>query len=98
MSTNWQAANGSSFGAQRLEVNFGEIKTFNAVSISEFGNRTGSFWIEYWANGWKVAYAGSGIGANGYFTFPSVSGTAARIRFWSGSYTPIIYEFGVHFN
>lgn len=95
--TNWQAANGSRFSDQWLEVSFGKITTFNSVYISEYGDRTGSYRIEYWANGWKTAYAGSGIGANKQVTFPSVTGTGARIRFVSGSYTPIIYEWSVRF-
>jgi hypothetical protein len=96
--TNWQAAQGSSFSGQWLQVSFGEVRTFNSVSISEYGSRTGSFRVEYWSEGWKTAYSGYGIGPNAYLTFPPVTGTAARILFVSGSYTPIIYEFGVQFN
>jgi hypothetical protein len=98
LNTNWQAANGSSFANQWLEVQFGDLTTFNSVNISEYGNRTGSFRIEYWANGWKTAYSGYGIGSNATLNFPPVTGTGARIRFVSGSNTPIIYEFGVYFN
>lgn len=79
-------------------MQFGDLTAFNSVDISEYGNRTGSFRIEYWANGWKTAYSGYGIGSNATINFPPVTGTGARIRFVSGSYTPISYEFGVYFN
>ncbi len=96
-STNWQAAAGSAFGNQWLEVNFGDVTTFNTVHITEWGNRTGWFNIEYWAGGWHTAYSGYGIGDNAQISFPSITSTAMRIRFLSGTYQPIIYEVGVYF-
>lgn len=96
-STNWQAAAGSAFGNQWLEINFGDVTTFNTVTLSEYGYRTWSYRIEYWANGWHTAYTGYGIGDSTQVSFPSITSTAVRIRFLSGAYTPIIYEFGVYF-
>jgi len=99
-STNWQAASGSSYNGQWAEVDFGTNTTFNRVVLSEYGSRTGGFRIEYW-NGlsWQTAYTGWSIGSHSSpstHTFAAVTGSKARIYYTSGTYTPILYEFGIY--
>lgn len=97
-STNWQAQSGSNFGSQWLQVYFGSSTTFNKVVLSEYGNRTAGFRIEYSNNGfsWQTAYTGTTIGSKKTITFNTVTGKYARIRFTSGSFTPIIFEFEIY--
>ncbi|WP_370095528.1 DUF4038 domain-containing protein [Winogradskyella sp.] len=97
-STNWQAVSGSTFNGQWLEVNFGEFTQFDNVKLSEYGNRTSGFKIEYSNDGtnWSTAYTGTTIGANSNISFDAVTGKYARIYFSSGTQTPIIYEFEVY--
>jgi len=97
-STNWQAAYGSTFSGQWIQVNFGAPTTFNRVKLSEFGNRTSGYRIEYSTDGttWQSAFSGTNIGANKSINFTAVTGNFARIYFTSGQNTPIIYEFEVH--
>lgn len=97
LSTNWQAANGSAYNGQWVEVNFGASTSFNRAVLSEYGSRTSGYRIEYWnGSSWATAYAGtsiSGPGAPTVVTFPAVTGTKARIYYTGGIYTPILYEF-----
>ncbi len=98
MGTNWQAQNGT-FANQWLAINFGQPITFNKVFLSEFGNRTSSFKIEYSDNGntWQTAYNGTTIGYTKTITFDPVTAINARVRFIAGTGSaPIIYEFGIY--
>ncbi|MBP3963163.1 discoidin domain-containing protein [Paenibacillus lignilyticus] len=99
LATNWQAALGSAYNGQWVEVNFGASTTFNRVVLSEFGSRTSGYRIEYWnGSSWATAYTGtsiSGTGAPTVATFPGVTGTKARIYYTGGTNTPILYEFEV---
>jgi putative Ca2+/H+ antiporter (TMEM165/GDT1 family) len=97
--TNWQAASG--FVGQTLEVNFGGNTTFNSVTLSEYGDRTQGYRIEYWnGSSWQTAFTGTTIGSSNStprtVNFPAVTGSRARIYFTAGSYTPIIYEFEIY--
>ena len=96
--TNWQAAYGSSFDGQWLAVDFDETIQFDSVRISEYGDRTSGFRIEYSNDNvnWETAYTGSVIGSNRTVTFPEATGRYARIYFTSGTFTPIIYEFEIY--
>ena len=96
-STDWQAALGTAFAGQWLEVNFGRDSTFSQVTLSEYGNRTAGFQIQY-LNGleWKTAYTGTTIGTSRTISFPAVVGSRARIYFTAGVNTPIIYEFKIN--
>jgi len=100
-STNWQEASGQSYNGTWLQVDFGASTTFNKAVLSEYGNRTSGYRIEYW-NGsiWQTAYTGTTIGADGAHpltvTFSAVTGSKARIYFTGGSYTAIIYEFEIY--
>lgn len=97
-STNWQSQDGT-FANQWLTVNFGGNTTFNAVVLSEYGDRTSGFRIEYSTNGttWSTAYTGTKIGSNRVISFSPVTANYARLYFTSGtSYQPIIYEFQVY--
>jgi len=95
--TNWQSANGT-FANQWVGVNFGSNTSFNKVVLSEYGNRTTGYRIEYW-NGsvWTTAYTGTSLGALRTISFPAVSGSKARVFFTSGTIDqPIVYEFEVY--
>lgn len=96
--TDWQAAQNEAFGGSWLEVDFGTETTFNQVVLSEYGNRTTGFRIEYWSGGaWLTAYSGTTIGDHPPpFRFPPVTGTKARLYLTAGAHTPIVYEFEVH--
>lgn len=97
--TNWQAALGSNYNGQWLEVDFGSNTTFDEVMLTEYGGRTSGFRIEYWSGGsWNIAYTGTTIGSvsnPSTHTFAPVTGTKARIYYTSGSGTPIMYEFNI---
>ncbi len=95
-STDWQAAEGR-FAGEWLEVDFGGNQAFNTVALTEYGNRTTGYRVEYWSGAaWHVAYAGSMITNGQLISFPSVTGSKARIYFVSGlAHQPIIYEFGI---
>ncbi len=100
LGTNWQACSGC-WSGQWLEVNFGTNTTFNQVAITEYGNRTQGFRIEYWnGSAWLPAYVGSTIGGNwnpAVFDFAAVTGSKARIYFTAGTAdAPIIYEFSLY--
>ncbi|GGD62201.1 hypothetical protein GCM10010911_20130 [Paenibacillus nasutitermitis] len=91
----WQAASGQ-FANQWLEVDMGRDTIFSQVQISEWGNRTTGYRIEYWDGaGWQTAYTGTTIGSGSTVEFASVVGSKARIYFTSGSQQPSIYEFKV---
>jgi len=97
LGTNWQACNGC-WSGEWLEVDFGASVTFDKAVLSEYGDRTTGYAIEYW-NGasWQSAFVGTSIGASKTIAFPEVTGTKARIRFTSGiEYAPIIYEFAIY--
>ncbi|THF80753.1 discoidin domain-containing protein [Cohnella fermenti] len=99
--TNWQAAVGTGAG-QWLEVAFGQATTFNKAVLSEYGNRTTGFRVEYWDGGlWRTAYTGTVIGANASsplaVEFPEVTGSKARLIFTSTTSQPIIYEFQLYY-
>lgn len=91
--TNWQAAPGTSYAGQWVEIDFGKDSIFSQATISEYGTRTTGYRIEY-LNGstWKTAYTGTGIGASSTVSFPAVTGRKARLYFTSGADTAIIYE------
>lgn len=95
----WQAAPGP-FNGDWLEVDFGAATTFNSVQLTEYGNRTSGYRIEYWdGSTWLTAYTGTTIGDNATpkaVSFSAVTGSKARIYFTSGIYTPIIYEFEIY--
>ncbi|HEY4063433.1 MAG TPA: discoidin domain-containing protein [Puia sp.] len=95
--TEWQSASGS-FTGQWLEVNFGHPVIFDSVRLSEYGDRTSGFLIEYSNDGivWDTAYSGTTIGLGSTFTFPPVMGRMARIFFTNGQATPIIFEFSIY--
>lgn len=103
LSTNWQSTNGSGFNNQWLQVNFGAATAFDSVRLSEYGDRTYSYNIQYSTDGttWQTAYTGTTIGSSKAIKFTAVSGNYARIYFTSGVATsgsnqPIIYEFEVY--
>ncbi|SFJ15385.1 hypothetical protein SAMN02799624_03493 [Paenibacillus sp. UNC496MF] len=82
-------------------MDFGAGTTFNKAVLTEYDSRTTGYRIEYWnGSAWQTAYTGTNIGASYVpktITFPSVTGSKARIYFTSGtSYAPIIYEFGIY--
>lgn len=95
--TNWQSANGT-FANQWLAIDFGVATTFSAVNLTEYGNRTTGFRIEYWnGSAWSTALTGTTIGSDRTFIFAAVTASKARIYFTSGTgYQPIVYEFGVY--
>ena len=97
-STNWQSVNGGGFANQWLQVNFGTATIFDKVVLSEYGDRTSGFRIEYSTNGtsWQTAYTGTTIGNSKTITFSAVTGNYARIYYTAGSNTPIIFEFEVY--
>jgi hypothetical protein len=96
-STNWQSSGGQGFANQWLRINFGASTTFDKVVLSEYGNRTSGFRIEYSNDGinWQTAHTGTTIGNSSTISFSAVTGTMARLFFTSGSNTPIIYEFEI---
>lgn len=100
LSTDWQAAN-NLFAGQWLAADFGQPVTFSKAVLTEYGNRTTGYRIEYWnGSAWATAYTGTTIGdANSPKTvsFPAVTGSKARIYFVSGTgQQPIIYEFAIY--
>ncbi len=98
--TDWQAQSGSKFSNQWLKVYFTNNTVFNKAILSEYGNRTTGYKIQYSSNGssWSTAYTGTIIGIRDTVTFTSVTGKYARILFTSGNYTPIIYEFQIYYD
>jgi hypothetical protein len=96
--TNWQGQ-GATFANAWLEANFGVRKAFNTVTMSEFGDRTSGYRIEYWTGTtWATAYTGTTIGASKTVTFPTVIGSKVRIYYTAGVFTPILYEMTVGLN
>ncbi|WP_162309401.1 apiosidase-like domain-containing protein [Cohnella abietis] len=97
--TNWQACY-SCWSGQWLEVNLGSNKTFNKVVLSEYGNRTQGYTIEYWnGTSWLTAYTGTVLGSSKTLTFNAVTGSKVRINFTSGNGdAPIIYEFEIYYD
>jgi hypothetical protein len=98
--TNWQAANNAR-NDQWLEVDFGQFTTFNRAALSEYGNRTKAYRIEYWnGQSWQTAYTGTTIGADlgdrVQVEFPEVTGSKARFYVVSATLQPIIYEFELY--
>ncbi|MFG1620371.1 DUF4038 domain-containing protein [Kribbella sp. NPDC049227] len=99
--TNWQACDGC-WAGQWLAVDFGRSTTFNAVAVSEYGNRTTTYRIEYWdGTAWQTAYSGTGgFGQQGEtttVTFPDVTGSKARILYLSGTgNAPIVYQLSIY--
>lgn len=95
--TNWQAQNGP-FANHWLQVNFGAATAFDSVRLSEYGDRTTSYRIEYSTNGttWQTAYTGTTIGTSKSVSFTAVTGIYARIYFTGVSMQPIIYEFEIY--
>jgi len=98
--SDWQGANGT-FASDWLQVDFGTNTTFNEVVLTEYGNRTSGFQIQYWdGSAWQTAYTGTTIGDSSthrQFTFAPVTGSRARIYFTGGGpFAPIIYEFEVY--
>ena len=98
--TVWQSANGTGFANQWLQVNFGAATIFDKVILSEYGDRTTGYRIEYSTNGttWQTAYTGTTIGTTKTITFSPVTGNYARIFYTSGANTPIVYEFEIYNN
>lgn len=96
-STDWQSANGT-FANQWLQVDFGTNTAFNTIMLKEYGNRTTGYRIENWdGSAWRIAFTGNLITDGGLVSFPTVTGSKARIHFTSGTgYQPIIYEFGIY--
>lgn len=95
-SSAWQAAVGS-YAGEWIEQDMGVNTTFNTVQLSEYANRTSGYRIEYWnGSAWLTAYTGTTIGDSKTVSFPSVTGSKARIYFTGGSQQPAIYEFEVY--
>lgn len=97
--TNWQAASGTRYAGSWLEVDFGAETAFDQVVVTEYGNRTTGFQIQYWTGStWATAYTGTTIGDRVpvTFSFSEVRGSRARILFTSGRDTPIVYELEVY--
>lgn len=98
--TDWQAAAGSAYNGQWVEVDFTTNTTFDHVVLAEYGNRTAGFQIQYWnGSSWTTAYTGLNIGdpnAPAQLTFPAVTGSKARIYYTGGTNTPILYEFQIY--
>ena len=96
-SSNWQSASGS-FANQWLRINFGASTTFDKIILSEYGNRTSGFRIEYSNDGitWQIAHTGTTIGTSKTVNFTPVTGKMARIYFTNGIDTPIIFEFEIY--
>ncbi|BBI33957.1 apiosidase-like domain-containing protein [Cohnella abietis] len=100
LATNWQAGN-NMFSGQWLSVDFGQSVTFSKAVLTEYGNRTTGYRIEYWnGSAWVTAYTGTTIGSANTpktLTFPAVTGSKARLYFTSGTgQQPIIYEFAIY--
>src|SRR5581483_117 len=95
--TCWQGAAGTAFESQWLEVDLGVATTIDACTISEYGDRTAGFRIDYAHAGvWQTAYTGTTIGASLTVTFPRVAADKVRLVFTQGSFTPIIFELALY--
>jgi hypothetical protein len=93
--TAWQAAPDQAYSAQWLEVDFNSPVTIAAAAVSETGNRTRGYQIQYWnGGGWAVAETGTLIASlpPTVSTFGRVTTTRARLQFTAGVYAPIINE------
>ncbi len=96
LNTDWQAAPGSSYSNQWLEVDFGTTVTASGATLSEYGNRTSGYELQYWTGtAWQTAYTGTTIGPNANLAFPAVTTSKMRLAFTAGSSTPVIYNFAV---
>lgn len=94
--SDWQAASSSTFSDQWVQVDFGTSVTSNGATLSEYGNRTSGYQIQAWnGTSWTTVVTGFAIGSSATVTFPPVTTTKMRLKFTSGSATPIIYEFAV---
>ncbi len=102
-STRWATSDGTS--SATLEVRFGEVQTFNMVSLSEctsWGARIDGFAIEYYADGaWQTACAGNGVGESRTVWFDAVSSDRVRLHILScyadATGGPSLYEMQVYF-
>lgn len=93
----WQASPGSVFADQWLEVDFGGDTSFDTCVISEYGDRTRGFRIDFWDGAsWQTAFAGTTIGDSRTITFPRVTGRKARLVFTQGIWTPIVFELAIY--
>jgi hypothetical protein len=97
LATNWQSAGGT-FAGEWLEVDFGIVMHFNTIVLTEYGNRTLGYRIEFWdGSEWLTAYTGATISSGTEVTFSTVGGSKARIYFTSGrEWQPIINEFEIY--
>lgn len=92
----WQADPKQGFGGQWIAVEFPSPRTIGAAHMREYGDRTTSFRIEYLNGSWQTAYDGTVIGEDKVVYFLPVTASKFRLYFVSGTYSPIVYTFGLH--
>lgn len=95
--TRWLAKSG--IDNVYLELDFGELKSFNQVKIAEFDQRISSYAIQIFeGNDWIDVFAGNGINTNEVIEFDEVEASKVRIMVYTRrvSYGASIYEFEVY--
>ena len=82
-----------------LEVDLGQGRHFDRVTINELTPRIRKFAIQYRMNEmdpWQTALAGTDAGQNFNQRFPKVMGRYVRLNILDASLAPTIFEFGVY--
>ena len=82
-----------------LEVDLGQGRHFDRVTINELTPRIRKFAIQYRMNEtdpWQTALAGTDAGQDFNQHFPNVMGRYVRLNILDASFAPTIFEFGVY--
>lgn len=93
------SSTGYQFNNSWVATDMGVARSANRAVISEYGNRTSAFKIQYKLAGvWTDAYTGATIGPWKTVTFPAVTAQEWRLLFTGGTAGtgPIIYEFSLY--
>ncbi|MFD2329605.1 discoidin domain-containing protein [Cohnella sp. GCM10020058] len=93
----WATADGTA--SAWLEVDLGAVTAFNKTTISQLGQRIGSYKIQYYdGSGWIDAYSGSAPAQAQTDAFPKVAASKVRLQIANvnGTLGPSVYEFGVY--
>lgn len=97
LGTNWQAALGTRFADQWIELRLPTPTRIGRVTLAEFGARTRRFALEAFdGRNYRPVFTGTGIDDLPVsFDFAPVITTRLRLRYLEGEFTPILKEFEV---
>ena len=95
--TRWGCPDGTT--ACWLEVDFSKPETFGRIEISELADRIRKYTLEYRDSpqaSWRIALAGTRVGAGFQQNFPMVTGRYVRLNITEASGPPTIWEFNLY--